>query len=263
MDEMPLAILDNPDGLKEFFRHEAGINSIIADLPEVIFWLYTLPRYGAECGRSRKSQADISNTPGTLIAVRKSPGAERRALSGPPPPASRNFGLTVLRIPLRGTRLQHALDLGCLCDSAGLTARARPEARPETRAANLTVNHEDGREPKTRTIKDAALRGTKQRTKPCAFHGERESTREYERTCADCGHAWRVPRWAAHPHIQGLPMQRGGVQQTADAVIAVNAELAERASVFRVCPECNSVDTLSERSDPEPMASWDLSPAGA
>jgi hypothetical protein len=51
--------------------------------------------------------------------------------------------------------------------------------------------------------------------------------REYERTCADCGHAWRVPRWAAHPHTQGLPMPRGwGVQQTTDAVVAANADQA-------------------------------------
>ncbi len=48
-DEMPLAILDNPDGREEFFRYEAGINSIIADLPEVIFGsIHTLPRYGTE-----------------------------------------------------------------------------------------------------------------------------------------------------------------------------------------------------------------------
>jgi hypothetical protein len=32
---------------------------------------------------------------------------------------------------------------------------------------------------------------------------------EYERTCEDCGHAWRVPKWAAHPHRPGLPMTGG------------------------------------------------------
>jgi hypothetical protein len=57
---------------------------------------------------------------------------ERHALSEPVPPAS-----TVLRIPLRGTRLRRAVDPGASTGPAGLTARARPEARPETRVANL------------------------------------------------------------------------------------------------------------------------------
>ena len=59
--------------------------------------------------------------------------AERRALSGSAPPAS-----TVLRIPLRGTRLRRAVDPGASAAPAGLTARARPEARPEAHAANLS-----------------------------------------------------------------------------------------------------------------------------
>ena len=51
---------------------------------------------------------------------------------GSAPPAS-----TVLRIPLRGTHLRRAVDPGSSADPAGLTARARPEARPEMRATNL------------------------------------------------------------------------------------------------------------------------------
>jgi hypothetical protein len=57
-------------------------------------------------------------------------GTERRALSRLAPPAS-----TVLRIPLRGTRLRRAVDPGASASPTGLTARARPQARPERRAA--------------------------------------------------------------------------------------------------------------------------------
>jgi hypothetical protein len=42
--------------------------------------------------------------------------------------------------------------------NCGLTV-ARPEARLETRAANLTIYQQDGREPETRTVEGAALRG--------------------------------------------------------------------------------------------------------
>jgi hypothetical protein len=65
---------------------------------------------------------------------------------------------------------------------------------------------------------------------------------EYERTCQDCGHAWRVPKWAAHPHMQGIPKTgRAQAAAAAAAVAAANARLAERVAVLRQCPECESV----------------------
>jgi hypothetical protein len=67
-------------------------------------------------------------------------------------------------------------------------------------------------------------------------------TREYERTCDDCGCVWRVPKGIAHPHMQGLPMTRGSgdVATRAEAVAEANTELAERAAAFRRCPKCES-----------------------
>jgi hypothetical protein len=65
---------------------------------------------------------------------------------------------------------------------------------------------------------------------------------EYERTCDDCGTSWRVPKWAAHPHMQGLPMRApwGTAAMEANAIVEANAELAERAAGLRRCPKCES-----------------------
>jgi hypothetical protein len=61
--------------------------------------------------------------------------------------------------------------------------------------------------------------------------------REYERTCP-AGHTWRVPAWAVHPRMQGLPMGGSGRFGGINAAIGANADLAEKAAVFRICPEC-------------------------
>ena len=91
-------------------------------------------------------------------------------------------------------------------------------------------------------------------------------TREYERTCDDCGHVWRVPRWAAPPlQVKGRPVSAGcerGVPPPAAAVIAypaaaATAQLAERAAVFfRRCRECGS-----ERYKQQSIWSWTDDPA--
>jgi hypothetical protein len=71
--------------------------------------------------------------------------------------------------------------------------------------------------------------------------------KEYERTCDDCGHVWRVTKAIAHPHMQGLPMAAGGrrvgsdtAAARAEAVAAANAKRAERAAASRRCPRCES-----------------------
>jgi hypothetical protein len=40
----------------------------------------------------------------------------------------------------------------------------------------------------------------------------------------------------------GAAPWRAGMADAANAVVATNAELAERAALFRVCAECNSVN---------------------
>src|SRR6266568_473945 len=88
--------------------------------------------------RATRAGPSVTFAPGAQVAGRRvsGTGPERHALSGSAPPAS-----TVLRIPLRGTRLRRAVDPGASTDPAGLTARARPEARPDRRAANLPAQH--------------------------------------------------------------------------------------------------------------------------
>ena len=61
-----------------------------------------------------------------------------------------------------GERIREVtLDPGVSADPAGLTARARPEARPRMRAANLGTHQDDRTESVTDTIKGTARRGTR------------------------------------------------------------------------------------------------------
>jgi hypothetical protein len=100
-----------------------------------------LPRTAAPVtGRLRSppypaaAPASTTARPMTSRRVRRSPenatatGPERRALSGLAPPAS-----TVLRIPLRGTRLRRAVDPGDLCQPSGPDGEG--QARGQARSA--------------------------------------------------------------------------------------------------------------------------------
>ena len=129
-----------------------------------------------------------------------------------------------------------------------------------------------GEKPETRTIEGTARRGTGTASSGRLSRTEGQAmpirwrTREYERTCDDCGHVWRVPRWAAPPlHVQGRPVSGGceaGVPPPAAAVmadpaVAATAQLAERAAVFfRRCRECGS-----ERYKQRSIWSWTDDPA--
>jgi hypothetical protein len=75
--------------------------------------------------------------------------------------------------------------------------------------------------------------------------------REYERTCADCGYSWRVPRQLAGRRVIPIPgatsgMRARGVRQAfiegpAPVDREAGLQLAEEAAAFRVCQECGSV----------------------
>ncbi len=84
--------------------------------------------------------ASTTARPSTSRRVRQSPG-ECRSRRGRTPRIVRAgpSSLTVLRIPLRGTRLRRAVDPGDLCQPSGPDGEGQAEARPGRRAANLCV----------------------------------------------------------------------------------------------------------------------------
>ncbi len=81
---------------------------------------------------------------------------------------------------------------------------------------------------------------------------------QYQRTCADCGSTWRVPRYFARRHMQGIsnflvgqggggfrylggPSRGGGIDEAElNREIQSSAELDERMESFRRCPKCGS-----------------------
>jgi hypothetical protein len=72
--------------------------------------------------------------------------------------------------------------------------------------------------------------------------------REYERVCADCGCAWRVPRRFARRHIQsisGFDVTSHGRQTAADraqlkAEVESDMAVNEQVASFAYCPKCSS-----------------------
>lgn len=73
------------------------------------------------------------------------------------------------------------------------------------------------------------------------------SAREYERTCSDCGCAWRVPRQFAHKNVLSVPGATSGLRSRTIGGGPTGADLqagywiAEQAASLRVCPKCSSV----------------------
>jgi hypothetical protein len=131
-------------------------------------------------GPGREARAECADRRMKITAT----GPERRALSRLAPPAS-----TVLRTPLRRTRLRRAVDPGASASPAGLTARARPQARPERRAANLwsaaaycpavsrnsyTMVHVNS----TRGIRYRALLATMEYTLNCQFLAAKQAANQ-------------------------------------------------------------------------------------
>jgi hypothetical protein len=76
--------------------------------------------------------------------------------------------------------------------------------------------------------------------------------REYARTCAECGHSWRVPRWAAQPRVRSISgmsvasrttIDRGELTREVDSVAAAN----QSADTYRHCPKCGA-DHFTQRA---------------
>lgn len=87
---------------------------------------------------------------------------------------------------------------------------------------------------------------------------------EYERTCAECGYAWRVPRAFARRRVQSISAfdvagasrlpGRGGPgggsvsRAELQAEVQSSMEIGERWQAFRACPKCGSENYRQKRA---------------
>jgi hypothetical protein len=60
---------------------------------------------------------------------------------------------------------------------------------------------------------------------------------QYQRTCADCGCAWRVPRYFARRHVLAIPVRTSG----SGPELQEDMDLQEQMASLRKCPKCGSV----------------------
>ncbi len=72
------------------------------------------------------------------------------------------------------------------------------------------------------------------------------SARQYERTCASCGYAWRVPRQFAHKNVVSVWGATSGLRSRtlggpSEVDLQAGMAIAEQAASFRACPKCGSV----------------------
>jgi predicted nucleic-acid-binding Zn-ribbon protein len=80
--------------------------------------------------------------------------------------------------------------------------------------------------------------------------------REWERTCAECGYTWRVPRSIARGGMSGTT-ERGmfrGAGSSPRILGEINAGIearAEQKEAFRICAKCGA-DDFTQRPVPRP-----------
>jgi predicted nucleic-acid-binding Zn-ribbon protein len=60
---------------------------------------------------------------------------------------------------------------------------------------------------------------------------------QYQRTCAECGCTWRVPRYFARRHVLAVPVR----QSLSGPELQADLDLDQQAESLRKCPKCGSV----------------------